>query len=119
MRTREKNQIASTTLLAAELDQLQSCEAIVEKGLRTFVEVGSALAEIRAGKLYLQDYDTLEGSRREMTTLGVFLAGQVGINPSKRNRQAPHLATPHFFNADEEFYNRHIFSLLGILVNLA
>jgi hypothetical protein len=56
----EKNQISSTTLSAVELGRLRSCEAIVEKGLGTFFEVGTALAEIRAGKLYRQDYDTFE-----------------------------------------------------------
>jgi hypothetical protein len=40
-----KNRTASTTLSGVELDRLRSCEAIVEKGLRTFVEVGTALAE--------------------------------------------------------------------------
>jgi hypothetical protein len=43
----------------------------------------------------------------------------VGITPPKRNRQAPYLATPHFFNADEKFYKRPILPLLGMLVNLA
>jgi hypothetical protein len=55
-----KVQALSKILSAKESDRLQVCEAIVEKGLRTFVEVGSALAEIRAKKLYRQDYDTFE-----------------------------------------------------------
>src|SRR5215831_18370734 len=58
MGTREKNQISS--LSATELALLEKCEVAIEKGLRTFFEVGTALAEIRAGNLYRRDYDTFE-----------------------------------------------------------
>jgi hypothetical protein len=42
------------------LNRFRFCETIVEKGLQTFVLVGLALAEIRASKLYRQDYETFE-----------------------------------------------------------
>jgi hypothetical protein len=40
-----------------EADQLTVCEAVVDEGLRTFVEVGTALATIRDGKLYRQTHN--------------------------------------------------------------
>ena len=43
-----------------EQNELQQCEAVIEKGLRTFVDVGGALLKIRDSKLYRQDYSTFE-----------------------------------------------------------
>jgi hypothetical protein len=43
-----------------EQNELQQCEAIIEQGLRTFVDVGAALLKIRDSKLYRQDYSTFE-----------------------------------------------------------
>jgi post-segregation antitoxin (ccd killing protein) len=42
------------------VDTLESCEAVIERGLGTFVEVGNALIAIRDGKLYRADHDTFE-----------------------------------------------------------
>lgn len=39
---------------------LAECEAVVEKGLDTFVEVGAALMEIRDGRLYRDTFDNFE-----------------------------------------------------------
>jgi hypothetical protein len=39
---------------------LEDCEAVIERGLGTFVEVGNALISIRDGKLYRQNHDTFE-----------------------------------------------------------
>lgn len=39
---------------------LAECEAVIERGLRTFVEVGEALIKIRDAKLFRQDFDTFE-----------------------------------------------------------
>ena len=56
---------ASTDLTAAETDRLVELEQAVERGLQTFVEVGQALAEIRARKLYRASHDTFERYCRE------------------------------------------------------
>lgn len=43
-----------------EQDKLTQCETVIENGLRTFVDVGTALLEIRDEKLYRKDHDTFE-----------------------------------------------------------
>lgn len=43
-----------------EQDKLTKCEIVIENGLRTFVDVGTALLEIRDDKLYRKDFDTFE-----------------------------------------------------------
>jgi hypothetical protein len=53
------------TLTAKESNRLEQCESVIEKGLRTFVEVGNALFEIRESKLYRQGYDTFEDYCRD------------------------------------------------------
>lgn len=47
-------------LTVVEQGRLEHNEAIIEKGLNTFVDVGNALAEIRDGKLYRQTHGTFE-----------------------------------------------------------
>ncbi|MEA5259184.1 hypothetical protein VB264_15415 [Arcicella aquatica] len=62
----------STTLSALntiELDRLSSCEAVIEKGLNTFVEVGNALFEIRNNKLYRDKFTTFESYCRDRWNL--------------------------------------------------
>lgn len=57
--------IGDTVLSLAEKDELGRQEAVIDRGLRTFVEVGSALAAIRDGKLYRSGYATFEEYCRE------------------------------------------------------
>jgi phage N-6-adenine-methyltransferase len=47
-------------LTVVEQGRLEHNEAIIEKGLNTFVDVGNALAEIRDGKLYRDTHSTFE-----------------------------------------------------------
>jgi hypothetical protein len=49
----------------SEPARLAELEAIVERGLATFVEVGSALLEIRDSRLYRQTHETFEEYCRE------------------------------------------------------
>lgn len=44
----------------AESSRFVALEKIIERGQKTFVEVGTALAEIRDSKLYRSDFDTFE-----------------------------------------------------------
>lgn len=48
---------------------LAECEAIIERGLTTFVEVGSALLRIRDERLYRESHGTFEGYCRERWNL--------------------------------------------------
>lgn len=47
-------------LTAPEAGELAECEAIVERGIETFLEVGTALLKIRDGRLYRQTFGTFE-----------------------------------------------------------
>lgn len=40
--------------------RLESCEAVIERGMQTFMEVGQALAEIRDSRLYREQFETFE-----------------------------------------------------------
>lgn len=55
----------SGPLSSAEADSLGRCESVIEKGLKTFYEVGGALAEIRESHLYRVEYATFEDYCRE------------------------------------------------------
>ena len=48
------------SLAKVEQKELDRCESIIDNGLRTFQEVGSALLQIRDGKLYRAEYKTFE-----------------------------------------------------------
>lgn len=47
-------------LTPAQISKLDKLEKVIQIGLQTFVDVGSALGEIREEKLYLRDFDTFE-----------------------------------------------------------
>lgn len=49
-----------TALAANEKTRLSVCEATIEKGMTTFVDVGNALAEIQTGRLYRETHDTFD-----------------------------------------------------------
>jgi uncharacterized Zn-finger protein len=48
------------TLTPAKIADLERLENIIEKGKKTFIEVGNALQQIQLFKLYQRDYDTWE-----------------------------------------------------------
>ena len=47
-------------LTSGELDQLAQCEAVVQRGLQAFYEIGAALQVIRDNRLYRQHYRTFD-----------------------------------------------------------
>jgi hypothetical protein len=46
--------------VAVERQRLDQLEAVIERGVKTFIEVGTALKEIRDSRLYKQQYGTFE-----------------------------------------------------------
>jgi ParB family chromosome partitioning protein len=56
---------AGATLTIAESTRLIRLEDTIERGLKTFVEVGTALMEIRDGRLYREQHGTFEDYCRE------------------------------------------------------
>lgn len=57
--------VAVDTLPPAEADRLEHLEAVIDRGIQTFVEVGLALAEIRDRRLYRVEHCTFEDYCRE------------------------------------------------------
>lgn len=51
---------AIATLTTAEADLLEQAEAVIERGIKTFIEVGEALAQVRDNRLYRADFATFE-----------------------------------------------------------
>lgn len=47
-------------LTKSQRSELEACEAKIEAGMETFVEVGNALLTIREGKLYRTEFKTFE-----------------------------------------------------------
>lgn len=56
----ETGTIVSEQLTAVDRSELQECEKVIERGLRTFVDVGTALMRIRDKRLYREWYGTFE-----------------------------------------------------------
>lgn len=54
-----------TVLSVVEQSELQKCEAVIERGLKTFIDVGTALMEIRDERLYREHHGTFEDYCRE------------------------------------------------------
>lgn len=53
------------SLLIIEEERLGELESVIERGLKTFVDVGMALLEIRDSRLYREDYSTFEDYCRD------------------------------------------------------
>lgn len=47
------------------INRLKELETVISSGMRTFVEVGKALQEIRDSRLYLNSHETFEGYCRD------------------------------------------------------
>lgn len=61
----------------SELAQLKAYESIIEHGLKTFTEVGSALMDIRDKRLYRADYETFEDYCHERWSMSRFYAHRI------------------------------------------
>jgi hypothetical protein len=67
----------SEILSFEEVNRFKACEAVVEKGLQTFVEVGASLLEIRDNRYYRQEFDTFEAYCRQRWQMGASRARQL------------------------------------------
>lgn len=52
-------------VLPSTRERLRECEAVIERGMASFIEVGNALAEIRDSRLYLDTNATFEDYCRD------------------------------------------------------
>ena len=64
-------------LLIEEQKELAHCEAVIERGLETFFEVGQAMATIREKRLYRADYKTFEEYCRDRWGIQLNYANQL------------------------------------------
>jgi len=67
---------ATVALTSQEHEEFQRCETIIQQGLKTFYEVGSALATIRDNRLY----------RSQCTTFEQYCQERWGMSSSKARR---------------------------------
>jgi hypothetical protein len=61
---------AAIALTDCEAQELQACEAIIARGVNTFIEVGTALLAIRDQRLYRATHGTFEAYCRERWNVG-------------------------------------------------
>lgn len=64
------------TLSTNEASRLQFCESVIQQGIKTFYEVGCALAEIRDSRLYRLTHSSFEDYTRERWGLAARTANQ-------------------------------------------
>ena len=79
MRLQRENgvQAVRTDLTTKERNRLTQLEVVIERGVRTFMEVGAALAEVRDSKLYREKYDTFADYCRDRWAMGKSRAYQL------------------------------------------
>lgn len=63
-----------TAIERADADRLVELETVIDSGLRTFVEVGTALAEVRDSRLYRDHHETFEDYCRDRWNMSRFYA---------------------------------------------
>jgi hypothetical protein len=69
----------SVALSATETARLTELEAVVRRGLSTFIEVGTALMEIRDGRLYRASHDTFDHYCRDRWSMSGRRANQLAL----------------------------------------
>lgn len=62
-------EVGTVDLTPSQRLHLQACEAVIEKGIKTFVAVGKALSEIRDDRLYLETHTSFEAYAKERWNL--------------------------------------------------
>ena len=82
----EKNEVMSHL----ELNDLKRNESIITKGMRSFVEVGQALQDIRHRRLWRGDFDCFEDYLKEKWGMGSPYAARL-INGSEIAQRLPHI----------------------------
>jgi hypothetical protein len=73
----EVSSVTSIALTSAEFHRLTELEAVVERGMKTVVEVGTALLEIKDRRLYREKFTTFEVYCHERWGFGAHRAYQL------------------------------------------
>jgi hypothetical protein len=72
--------VSARSLSRSERDRLRQLEAIIQRGLETFIEVGHALEEIRSSRLYRQTYPTFAAYVRDRWAISLSRANQLTLS---------------------------------------
>jgi len=80
----------SYALIGSEVKAFTRCENIIEKGVKTFIEVGKALLEIKDGRYYRDNYETFQDYCKERWGFDRQRAFQL-INASKSAENVKHV----------------------------
>jgi len=70
LQTMALNIMSDTTITSVEKADLHECEAVIERGLTVFYEVGQALLKIRDERLYRAEFSTFEEYCRTRWDMG-------------------------------------------------
>ncbi len=73
----QSEKVKTRALTPQEIAELESCERVIERGLETFIEVGSALLKIRDGGLYQKSHGTFEDYCQERWSIARSTAYQL------------------------------------------
>jgi len=74
------SQLKAEPLSQSERERLRQLEAIIQRGLETFIEVGHALLEIRSSRLYRQSYPTFAAYVRDRWAISLSRANQLALS---------------------------------------
>jgi hypothetical protein len=115
------NKTPPSALSGAERRELASCEDVIERGLKTFVEVGGALFRIRDRRLYRLTHETFEDYCRDRWKMGKSYANRmiaasevvgnltpIGAVPATESQARPLASLP--FDQQREAWTRAITS---------
>ena len=93
---------ATSSAAAVGRDRLTDCECVIASGMRTFVDVGTALAEIRDSRLYRATHATFEAYCRGRWGMAkthanrlvgaaqvVALLAPIGVTPATESQARP------------------------------
>jgi hypothetical protein len=72
--------VSARPLSRSERERLRQLEAIIQRGLETFFEVGRALEEIRSSRLYRQTYPTFAAYVRDRWAISLSRANQLALS---------------------------------------
>lgn len=86
--------VLDAALTPAEADELVRHESAIERGARTFIEVGNALAAIRDKRLYRGPYQTFEDYCRARWGMGRRYANRIVEAAEVAERLGPHGPKP-------------------------
>ena len=108
----------TTALTTTEHQKYLECNAVIEHGLQTFFDVGTALMVVRNDRLYREEYGTFEdycqqkwGWTRQRANQLIASADVVAISDTPRYSCCKHLRDPSIFIESHDLLHPRSFRL--------